>query len=102
MGNGDDTESSYFRRKPTSFLRSNDPKRFTWMKDGEQQLDNAPNAPFIIDSHQNAFTNRAGSFRCPSHSGVTSSILSGSDSNAAPRFVLFIFHTLFSDEQHYN
>lgn len=89
MGNGDDTESSYFRRKPTSFLCSNDPKRFTWMKDGEQQLDNAPNAPFIIDSHQNAFTNRAGSFRCPSHAGVTSSILSGGDSNTAPRLVLF-------------
>lgn len=93
IGNGDDTENSYFRRKPTSFLRSNDPKRFTWMKDGEQQLDNAP---FIIDSHQNAFTNRAGSFRCASHSGVTSSILSGGDSNTAPRWNMEHFCTLIS------
>lgn len=34
--NHDDTEGSYFNRKPTSFLRNNDSKRFSWMTSEER------------------------------------------------------------------
>lgn len=34
----EDTESSYFRRRPTSFLTTADPKRYTWMPADEEAV----------------------------------------------------------------
>lgn len=53
----DDLDNSYFRRKPTSFLSSNDAKRYTWMApddesvrmEGPGPLNNG--GPYIVGSY---------------------------------------------------
>lgn len=39
--NEDEIENSYFRRRPTSFLCSSDPKRFAWMADEDKSRDDS-------------------------------------------------------------
>lgn len=54
----DDLDSSYFRRKPTSFLSSNDAKRYTWMApddeairmEGPRPIQNG-GGPYIVGSY---------------------------------------------------
>lgn len=43
----DEIENFHFRRRPTSFLCSNDPKRFTWMA-AEQEAANADVSRYIL------------------------------------------------------
>lgn len=43
----DEIENFHFRRRPTSFLCSNDPKRFTWMA-AEQDAANADGSRYIM------------------------------------------------------
>ena len=55
----DDLDSSYFRRKPTSFLSSNDAKRYTWMApddesenlrmEGSRPIHNG--GPYVVGSY---------------------------------------------------
>ncbi|XP_031626929.1 uncharacterized protein LOC116343155 isoform X2 [Contarinia nasturtii] len=56
--NEDEIENFHFRRRPTSFLCSNDPKRFTWMA--------AEEAAAAADASRG--------YRCPSHVGTTTSV----------------------------
>lgn len=54
----DDLENSYFRRKPTSFLSSNDAKRYTWMvpddesvrMEGPRPIHNG-GGPYVVGSY---------------------------------------------------
>lgn len=45
----DEIENFHFRRRPTSFLCSNDPKRFTWLAT-EQEAANADGSRYVIDA----------------------------------------------------
>ena len=56
----DDVDNAYFRRKPTSFLSSNDAKRYTWMPADEDSVrlegprpirPQETNGPYIVGSY---------------------------------------------------
>lgn len=44
----DDLDGSYFRRKPTSFLSSNDAKRYTWMAPEEDPRPVHNGGPYVV------------------------------------------------------
>lgn len=52
--NEDEIENFQFRRRPTSFLCSNDPKRFTWMA-AEQEAANADGTRYQHESNTHYF-----------------------------------------------
>ncbi|CRK87140.1 CLUMA_CG000949, isoform A [Clunio marinus] len=75
----DDLDSTYFRRKPTSFLNSNDVKRYTWMvpddesvrMEGSRPIHNG--GPYVVGSYppKSSFLSQSSEqitgYRCPAH-----------------------------------